>query len=100
MKKLAPTLLLVLSLLGEVSMTPAQTTASIIVSDHRMVSGDALTGPHVAHCIPADPADPKPLIATSIAFPRPDAWFTVSVFTSFDGGLPWHRGKLEGLTDF
>ena len=73
---------------------------SIVVGDNILVSGDASTRPHVEPCIAADPADAKHLIAATIAFTRPDAWFTVAVFTSFDGGRSWRRSKLEGLDHF
>lgn len=100
MKKLPLQFLVVLSTLVGVSMTPAQTVSSIVVGNNILVSGDAPARPHVEPCVAANPADPNHLVAASIAFTRPDAWFTVAVFTSFDGGLHWRRGNLEGLSDF
>jgi hypothetical protein len=70
------------------------------VGDNIHVSVDSSTRPHVEPCIAADPADAKHLIAATIAFTRADAWFTVAVFISFDGGQSWRRGKLEGLDHF
>src|SRR6266404_1147561 len=87
--------------LGVASSSPAQSLSNAIVVDENvLVSGDAPTRPHVEPCIAADPADAKHLIASAIAFTRPDAWFTVAVFTSFDSGRHWRRGKLEGLDQF
>jgi hypothetical protein len=100
MKKLSLKFLVAVSALGGVSMTPAQTVSSIVAGNNILVSGDAPARPHVEPCIAANPADPNHLVAASIAFTRPDAWFTVAVFTSFDGGLHWRRSNLEGLTDF
>lgn len=100
MKKLPLKFLVVLSALIGVSMTPAQTVSSIVVGNNILVSGDASARPHVEPCIAANPADPNHLVAASIAFTRRDAWFTVAVFTSFDGGLHWRRSNLEGLSDF
>jgi|GEM_PF-924489 len=100
MKKLPLKFLVVLSTLVGVSMTPSQTVSSIVVGNNILVSGDAPARPHVEPCVAANPADPNHLVAASIAFTRPDAWFTVAVFTSFDGGLHWRRSNLEGLSDF
>jgi hypothetical protein len=73
---------------------------AIVVYENVLVSGDAPTRPHVEPCIAADPADAKHLIASAIAFTRPDAWFTVAVFTSFDSGRHWRRGRLDGVDGF
>jgi hypothetical protein len=93
-KKLVPIFLLLLA----PSLLIAD--SAIVVDENVLVSGDAPTRPHVEPCIAADPADSKHLIASTIAFTRPDGWFTVAVFTSFDSGRHWRRGKLEGVDGF
>lgn len=82
------------------SSAAAQTPSRIIVEDNILVSGDVPGRPHVEPSVAADPADARHLIASAIAFTRPDAWFTVAAFTSFDGGRSWQRSKLEGLNGF
>ncbi len=82
------------------SSVAAQTPPRIIVEDNILVSGDIPGRPHVEPSVAADPADSRHLIASAIAFTRPDAWFTVAVFTSFDGGRSWRRSKLQGLDGF
>ena len=101
MKKLNQLVLVVLLLIAGASSPLAQSLSNAIVVDENvLVSGDAPARPHVEPCVAADPADAQHLIAASIAFTRPDAWFTVAVFTSFDGGRSWRRSKPQGLEAF
>src|SRR6185369_12397218 len=55
--------------------------------------------PHVEPNIAIDPKNPMHLVATSIAFTRPDNSFTCAVFMSFDGGRTWQPGDLSPLND-
>lgn len=101
MKNLPSIVFVGLLMLAGTSSHRAQSLSNAIVVDENvLVSGDAPTRPHVEPCIAADPADAKHLIASTIAFTRPDAWFTVAVFTSFDSGRHWRRAKLEGVEGF
>lgn len=82
------------------SATAQIASHSSTVGDNILVTGDAPTRPHVEPFIAADPADAQHLVASTIAFTRSDAWFTIAVFTSFDGGRSWRRSKIEGLDGF
>lgn len=101
MKSLSSIVFAVLVMLANASSYRSQSlSTAIVVDENVLVSGDAPTRPHVEPCIAADPVDEKHLIAGTIAFTRTDAWFTVAVFTSFDSGRHWQRGKLEGIDGF
>ena len=93
MRKLQQHIVSMLVMLASSSVA-AQTPLRIIVEDNIPVSGDVPRRPHVEPSVAADPADSRHLIASAIAFTRPDAWFTVAAFTSFDGGRSWQRSKL------
>jgi hypothetical protein len=101
MKMLGKNVSLALLLPVGASLALAQSLSNtMVVGDNILVSGDVPARPHVEPCIDADPADAKHLIACASAFTRADGWFSVAVFSSFDGGRSWRRGKLESLGDF
>jgi len=78
--------------------TRASSRNQIVVGESIRVTVNS-ERPHVEPNVAVDPKNPMHLVATSIAFTRPDNSFTCAVFMSFDGGRSWQPGDLTSLNN-
>jgi hypothetical protein len=99
-KKVLSAFLFVIALvIGPLFHTEGSSMHRVAVGESVQVSVDHAGRPHVEPNLAIDPQNPSHLVATSVAFTRPDGGFTCAVFTSFDGGRSWRYVDVKPLND-